>query len=195
MNKPAGALVQAERDSLTQLVARGRGIASLAGIDSLKGLQVLDLADNRIQDLSPLAALTQLTYLDLEHNRVEDTQPLACLTQLQTLVLSHNAVTDITPLAGLGRLRTLGLLGDPLDQAARTTHIPALRARGVQVSYGISGVEPMLSEGSVVFYSDRGGDRDLYAMDVGSGYIVQLTQDPAWDWPTPWTRAGAMSCA
>ena len=197
LRKPSGTLTAEDLRSLNQLVARGRGITSLAGIDSLKNLTVLDLADNQIQDLSPLAALTQLAFLDLESNKIQDISPLAALAQLATLVLGFNVVSDLSPLAGLGQLHSVGLEGNPLSAAAQNTQVPALQARGVHVSVGVPGGQPVLSVGSIVFASDRAGNDDLYALDVDGSYAVQLTQDPADDtqpvWSPDWTRLAFVS--
>lgn len=50
---PNGVLTAAALDTVTKLTARERGIADLAGIGSLFRLEILDLADNAIEDLAP----------------------------------------------------------------------------------------------------------------------------------------------
>ena len=116
---------------LSQIVARGKSIKSLAGIEHCKNVMLLDLADNEISDLtplkdsallqsltlarneiadvSPLAGLTRLQYLELSGNRVEDIAPLGNLTALNSLYLGGNRVADIAPLVGLTRLWSLYL--------------------------------------------------------------------------------------
>ena len=44
--------------------------------------------------------------------------------------------------------------------------------------------------GTIAFVSDRGGDRDLYLMDVGTGAIDQLTTDPGSDGNPTWSPDG-----
>jgi TolB protein len=142
LQKPTGPLTQSDLESLTQLAARNRGIARLAGIDALKNLAVLDLADNQIQDLSPLAVLTSLTHLDLESNRVRDLSALAALRLLQTLNLSFNAIQDLSPLLGLASLKTLEVSGNPLTDQSRRQHLPGLQGKGVQVTYAVEPETP-----------------------------------------------------
>ena len=142
LQKPTGPLTQSDLESLTQLAARNRGIARLAGIDALKNLAVLDLADNQIQDLSPLAVLTSLTHLDLESNRVRDLSALAALRLLQTLNLSFNAIRDLSPLLGLASLKALEVSGNPLTDQSRRQHLPVLQGKGVQVTYAVEPETP-----------------------------------------------------
>ena len=69
-------------------------------------------------------------------NQVSDISPLASLTNLTWLWLSNNQLSDIAPLAaniGLDDGDTVRLKGNPLDEAAIRTDIPALEERGVTV--------------------------------------------------------------
>jgi hypothetical protein len=174
LQQPTGALSQDSLLSLTQLYAKGLGIADLGGIDQLRSLQRLDLANNQIQDLSPLSTLKQLTYLDLSRSQVQVLSALSGLQQLQTLVLDHNLVPDLSPLAGRSQLRRVGLMGDPLNEDARNTQVPALQSRGVQVDMGTSEKQP----GVILFTSNRAAAKysDLYAMNPDGSDVVRLTQ-------------------
>ena len=133
VGQPVESLTEADLAALTQLVARERGIADLAGMGQLVSLQLLDLAGNEIQDLRPLSTLTQLRMLDLEGNRVRDLSPLASLPHLQSLILNDNEISDVSPLLALPALTNVELLGNPLTHGSLTAHIPALEARGVEV--------------------------------------------------------------
>lgn len=55
----------------------------------------LNLWENQITDISPLAHLTQLTNLSLWDNQITDLSPLVQLTQLTKLDLSENQITHI----------------------------------------------------------------------------------------------------
>lgn len=187
LGNPISPLTHQEFISVTHLVARERGIASLAGIDSLTNLTVLDLADNQIRDISPLTGLTHLTYLDLENNRIQNIAPLAGLTQLEALFLGFNEIADISALTGLTRLRSVGLEGDPLSTASSTTQLAALRTRGVQVSLAIYAGSTSIASGCIAFASDREGTFDIYLADVDGTHLVNLTKgggtsnrEPAW---------------
>ena len=77
------------------------GIESLEGLQYAVNLKSLDLSENDISDLSPLAGLENLTYLELDRNYISDLTPLGGLTGLVHLNLYNNEITDITPLAPL----------------------------------------------------------------------------------------------
>ena len=131
---------------------------------------MLDLANNQIGDITPLASRTGLWYLCLGNNQISDIAPLTNLTRLGWLWLDHNQISDITPLSGItglwGHLMYLYLgdnqisdieplvnnpsisagdaaaacsevflINNPLGERAINVHIPALRARGVIVSW------------------------------------------------------------
>jgi Leucine-rich repeat (LRR) protein len=63
----------------------------------LKNLQKLNLRDNDVSDLTPLANLTRLEYLDLYSNmNIKSIQPLEHLTNLKTLILANVPVGEQT---------------------------------------------------------------------------------------------------
>lgn len=189
VDRPTGTLPQAAVDTVTRLVARRRGIASLEGIGSLKYLQILDLADNQIQDLSPLAALTRLTFLELGGNRVSDLTPLDAMLQLEYLGLLGNVVRDITPVLDLPYMASLDLSGNPLDAQSSGPGLSALRARGVQVDY----VEYVQTDtlpcwgGEIVFATEGG---DLKAIRCGDTEPQVLTTGSQGDDYPRWSPGG-----
>jgi Leucine-rich repeat (LRR) protein len=61
----------------------------------------LNLNNNRIVDLTPLASLTNLKTLDLSSNKISDTSPISILVNLIRLKMSFNYVKSFTPLASL----------------------------------------------------------------------------------------------
>ena len=112
--------------------------SDLSHLSGLTALTSLFLGDNQISDISDLSGLTALTDLELDHNQISDVSDLSGLTALISLSLNNNQISDISPLvanAGLDDGDDLNLRGNPLDATARTTHIPALRARGVTVLF------------------------------------------------------------
>ncbi len=139
---------------------RNQGISDISPLAGLTNLKDLELSEFYISDVSPLAGLTNLVSLDLGSTGISDISPLTGLTKLHTLNLFYNYISDISPLAGLTQLRYLFLesnkisdlaplvanagldRGDwvhlernPLNAASVNTHIPALRGRGVEVSF------------------------------------------------------------
>ena len=124
--------------SLTWLNLWGSQVSDLSALSGLASLTFLELGNNRITDVSPLSGLTALTSLDIDVNMVSDVSPLSGLTALAELELAENRISDIGPLVsnpGLGQGDVLTLTDNPLSSDSLNTHIPALQARGVSVSY------------------------------------------------------------
>ena len=118
----------------------GKGISDITGLEFATNLRELDLRDNPITDLRPLANLTtlgrlylsdilpstptldlrplanliNLEELTLENSKVSDISPLARLKKLQILDLAHNDISDLRPLDGLRELRKLRIRGNPI---------------------------------------------------------------------------------
>ena len=95
------------------------GIKNLLGLENAVNLEKLDLNENEISDLSPIAKLNKLTKLSLIRNRISNLQPLSELTNLEYLDLYANKIEDISPLAKLTNLKHLDLhnndqTGDPV---------------------------------------------------------------------------------
>ena len=96
------------------------GIKNLLGLENAVNLEKLDLNENEISDLSPIAKLNRLTKLSLIRNRISNLQPLSELTNLEYLDLYANKIVDISPLAKLTNLKHLDLhnnndqTGDPV---------------------------------------------------------------------------------
>ena len=146
--------------NLTELSLGGNSIFDISPLAGLTNLTELFLADNSISDISPLAGLNNLTQLFLANNSISDISPLAGLNNLTRLSLDYNPISDISALSGLINLIWLSLLGNsisdlsplvantglgqgdaiivngnPLNNAAINTHIPALQRRGVRVDF------------------------------------------------------------
>ena len=123
--------------NLGLLTLRHNEIVDVRPLAPLSNLSKLYLAHNQIVDLSPLATLTSLEFLDLEDNEIVDLSPLAHLPNLEILWLDNNQIQDLGPLVASTdqELSVLSLEGNPLSDQAINEQIPALRARGVGVSY------------------------------------------------------------
>ena len=96
-------------ENISQVVARGKGIRDLTGLEHCKRLMLLDLTDNEVEDLSPIAGLNLLQSLALTNNRISDVSPLSELKRLQYLELSGNQVENIGPLENLTAMNSLYL--------------------------------------------------------------------------------------
>ena len=105
---------------------------------NLNNLKSLWLHDNQIADITPLTNLNNLRALSLHNNQITDITPLANLNNLQSLWLHDNQIEDISALVAntsLGEGDEVHLTGNPLSDKARNEQIPALQARGVDVTY------------------------------------------------------------
>lgn len=77
--------------ALTALSCPEADITSLEGLQVFTQLRFLDLAGNRIQDLTPLTALSQLGGLNLPNNRITDVAPLLSMPGLGAVILTGNS--------------------------------------------------------------------------------------------------------
>jgi hypothetical protein len=148
LRQPFGFLTQGDLLRLTHLTGRDLGIRDLKGLDKAKNLLSLDLARNAIQDLTELTTLTKLRYLNLEDNDLRNIAPLAGLFLLEGLVLSNtgegdyrNQIADIAALVlnakhveiagglgeGLGEGDYVKLDAASLGQVALQQDVPLLR--------------------------------------------------------------------
>ncbi len=130
--------------------ARGAPITE-ADMASLTGLRA---PNKEIRDLTGLEYATSMTFLNLAGNNVADVSVLEGLTNLTDLTLSGNNISDLAPLVantGLGKGGTVDVTNNPLNAGSESTHIPALRARGVNVSFDdvIAITEPQIYNDNV----------------------------------------------
>ena len=109
--------------------------SEISAVSGLTKLTMLILWGNSISDVSHLSGLTKLTTLNLSGNSITDISHLADLTKLGSLDLSGNSITDISHLADLTKLTWLGLWNNPLSYPSLYTDIPALKTRGMSVSF------------------------------------------------------------
>ena len=141
LGKAAGTpITQADMATMDSLVANGREISDLTGLESaanltflslygneitdismlasLKNLKELLLSHNRIADISKLAGLTNVTSLWLWENRIENISALSSLINLTRLSLGHNRIKDVSALFGLSNLNVLFLKGNDISDLA-----------------------------------------------------------------------------
>ena len=147
---PGAAITVAEMATLTSFTANDRDIRNLTGLEFAKNLEVLELNNNliadlspltelinlrnlrlywnKISDLSPLASLIKLRGLGISHNLVSDLSPLAELTELQSLICWESSVSDLSPLAGLPKLNWVDLCGAKISDLSPLAGVTSLRS-------------------------------------------------------------------
>ena len=124
--------------NLTGLSLDSNSISDISHLSDLTNLTGLALYSNSISDISHLSDLTNLTYLHLAHNSISDISHLSDLTNLTELHLGRNSISDISPLVsntGLGTGDSVDLRSNALSYPSIYTHIRALQARGVTVTF------------------------------------------------------------
>lgn len=135
------AILIAARQSVKSLQLSGKGISDLSSLEDLTKLEHLELVNNKIIDLTPLAGLKSLKLLWLTQNpTIKDYSPIAGIrgqleeyssghngitnleilgvaqmTSVKTLWLQSNQITDLTPLAGLEKLERLILTDNKIS--------------------------------------------------------------------------------
>ena len=114
--------------SLEELTVASCGLSSaqMEQIGQLTNLKVLDISDNQIVSLAPLANLTALTSLKASNNSIYDLSPLSGMKELQSLVIGNNAIEDISPLWSLTNMQKLDLRNNPLSDIGNVSGMTQL---------------------------------------------------------------------
>ncbi len=96
LGKPEGCIYKRDLLTISNLDASGRDIKYLAGIEELSNLEVLNLEDNYVRDVSPLRLLTKLKELSFRNNEITDLEEInfqyISNLSLRTLSLRHNVL-------------------------------------------------------------------------------------------------------
>ena len=120
VKKPEGSLSSSDLEKVIVLIASGRNISNLTGLEYCVNLQELYLSGNHIRDISPLAGISKLEWLYLDHNNISDISALAGLTNLEYLDLRDNNITDLSQVENVrGKL--------PLDCYFYANHNPCFK--------------------------------------------------------------------
>jgi hypothetical protein len=133
LDKPADEIIVRDMKLLLELDAAGKNIRRLGGLQHATELVRLNLEDNFIEDVSPLARMRRLEALNLRNNEIIDLeavnfQTLYRLQSLSKLSLRHNVkrpdpdfpgyqyrLQDISLLADFGGLTNLELRDNHID--------------------------------------------------------------------------------
>ena len=98
--------------------------------------------------------LTALERLALASCEISDLSALSNLPRLTDLELRQNRISDVSPLLSLRNLRVLIVFENPLSYSSVHTHIPALQARGVDVThhgYAVTGGDVSIEDGPLIY--------------------------------------------
>lgn len=135
-----GPLTHQEASQLERLDARGLDIVSLQGIEVFSQLKHLDLRDNQIGDLGPLASLVNMQTLDVSRNPLkhDDLDMLRDMTALEHLNVRDTRITRLDVLTWMPELTYLNIHSNRrIESLAPIAHLHALEtliARHVPVA-------------------------------------------------------------
>ncbi|XP_041860454.1 leucine-rich repeat-containing protein 23 [Melanotaenia boesemani] len=122
--------------AFVRLDLKKRGLNDIAAISSYIHIRFLDLSNNYLTDLSPLASLNQLLWLKVDSNAVScfKGQPFAELIFLQWLSMAVNQLKDLNGLDGPS-LESLNLTGNSIQrvngfQTGHFANLVTLELRG-----------------------------------------------------------------
>jgi len=114
--KPAGPLTAQDMLSLTNLIAGGRQISNVAGLETAHNLRFLALEENAITNFPIAGGLTNLRNLDLSGNLLTNLVLSPGFGRLELLNLAGNGLTSLTFPAGLTNLNALLLIANQLTE-------------------------------------------------------------------------------
>lgn len=99
INKPTGAILKGDVDTIRELSVRKKNISNISGIENLTNLIHLDLSFNKINNIEPVSKLTGLLDLHLDSNQISNIEPLRGLTNLIGLSLGSNRIKNYSPIS------------------------------------------------------------------------------------------------
>jgi Leucine-rich repeat (LRR) protein len=101
--------------------------SDLSAIKSISGLEVLNLSNNNIVDITDLTNLPNLKELNLFLNKRLDIGPLGKITSLKKLELHYCDITDISVLKNLKNLTRLNIQKNQIDNFDSLEHLEKLK--------------------------------------------------------------------
>ncbi|MFH0912618.1 MAG: hypothetical protein V1807_03105 [Patescibacteria group bacterium] len=127
--------------SLRGTTAKGYQTLPVAPVGHLVNLEVLNLSNTTVKNLSPIQGLSELRLLDISYTLIGDKYfgglaPLVKLSNLKELYASNVAITNLTALSGLKELQKLNLSYDFIHELTPLKGLSKLRE--LDISYNKS---------------------------------------------------------
>ena len=113
--------------NLKRLILSNCGLTTASGLETAVGLEYLDLSQNTIRDLSPLANMTQLQDLYLNHNAINDLTQIAGLNTLARLDVSYNLLETLNPIFACPELMYLNAGNNKITSIAGIDRLASLQ--------------------------------------------------------------------
>ncbi|GIX00692.1 MAG: hypothetical protein KatS3mg111_4024 [Pirellulaceae bacterium] len=119
-------LTKEDVKNISQVHGKGLGIKDLTGLEFCVAVQEIDLEDNEIADIGPLAGLKLLLSINLAGNKIESVEPLKDLDRVQYLELSRNRIKNLSALANMSNMRSLYLSHNQIEDIAVVRKMPKI---------------------------------------------------------------------
>ena len=138
------------------------GISDISAISTLTSAKTVNLSGNRISKLPTLSALKALTTLYVDHNKIDNIDELEKVTTLTDLDIAYNNVTKVEKLKALTKLKKLNISGNGIKDIAFAEKLTAL-------------VELRAAENEIEKLDPIDGLTKLEIVDVSSNKISDIT--------------------
>jgi internalin A len=144
--------------NLRVLKLNDNNLTSIEGLrDRNISLEVLDLQNNQIQDLTPIAQYTNIQELYLSNNNITNIDNLSGMTGLTEIDLSSNLITDFSNLLTIPNLTNINLSNNQItsipDISASWSNLSVLDLHS-NLLQDVSGVEGHSSIESLILYNN-----------------------------------------
>ena len=157
----------AERMATRELVAQG-ALVSTRGVAAFRELRTLCLTNDPIADLADLDKLKHLEVLELANYVVRDVTPIFRLAKLRELQLSNGPLVSIAGIERLTRLEKLDVGGTEITSMAPIARLRNLRELRIQENRALRRLEGLdkLPELERVDFFDQWGPGGNYFTEV-----------------------------
>lgn len=112
--------------NLKRLTLDDCSLSTVSGLETAQTLTYLNLSNNTIRNLEPLAYLMKLQEIDLQHNALTSLTSLSGLTELQKLNVSYNSLTSVAPIATCTKLIRLEATNNAIASLSGIDNLPKL---------------------------------------------------------------------
>jgi len=175
-----GALPQLEKLTLS-----GCSLSTTTGLEGATNIHYLDLSNNTIRNIVPLASMTRLQEAYLQDNALTDLGALSSITSLTRLNVGGNALTSLSPISGLTRLQYLDASRNKLASLSPLSQLKELKECYVASNLlndisGITGCMTLeildLGSNQLTDVSVLGNMRTIARLDISRNAITALPQ-------------------
>lgn len=172
---------------LQRLTLNDCGLSTVSGLEKAQSLTYLNLSNNTIRNLDPLAYLMKLQEIDMQHNALTGLTSLSSLTELSKLNVSYNLLTSVAPLATCTKLTWLEANNNSLVSLSGIDNLPALSHLSVNHN-DLTDISVLSTRTTLVeLYFANNGIKDITSLSALNGLEVldfsnnDVKDLPVWD--------------